>query len=78
MGAPPRIGCLVDEAAGDEQATAYEWCGRRFESVSRCRPGEVDSAAHDVLWWHRSDPVTAEEIDGERLAAGDDGRDDGG
>ena len=63
MGAP-RVGCLVDEAAGDEQRRAYEWCESRFESVERVRSTAVESGEWDVLWWHRSDPVPASAVDG--------------
>jgi beta-fructofuranosidase len=59
MSASPRIGCLVDETAGEEQATAYEWCDGRFDAVERCRPDAVEAGRYDVVWWHRADPVTA-------------------
>ena len=68
MGAAPRIGCLVDDA-GEEQATAYEWCASRFESVTRCRPDAVTPADYDVVWWHRAEPVTNSFSGAEELAA---------
>jgi beta-fructofuranosidase len=58
----PRIGCLVDDAAGDEQRRAYEWCASQFDTVERVRPtAELDT--FDVVWWHRTDPVAAPPAD---------------
>ncbi|MBX0284917.1 GH32 C-terminal domain-containing protein [Halomicroarcula sp. F28] len=56
MGAPLRIGCLVDDA-DPEQSAAYDWCESRFDAVARCRPESFDPTEYDVLWWHRVDPV---------------------
>jgi beta-fructofuranosidase len=54
-----RIGFLVDGHLTDRQEAAREWADARYD-LEIIDPARVDpSMSHDVLWWHREEPLTA-------------------
>ncbi len=60
------VGLLHAGDRSPEQRAAHEWCGAAVPTadlIDLTAVGSADLARHDVLWWHRTEPVETVDAD---------------